>query len=60
VAAWALGVAAYLWIAGSLEPLGLAGVPALGASLPSLAIAAAAHLALSGWIGRLERQPIGR
>jgi putative hydroxymethylpyrimidine transporter CytX len=45
--AWALGVGAYLWIAGRLEPLGLAGLPAIGASLPSLGLAAAAYLAVS-------------
>jgi NCS1 family nucleobase:cation symporter-1 len=43
--AWAVGLAAYLWIAGRLEPLGLAGAPTLGASLPSLALAAAVYLA---------------
>jgi putative hydroxymethylpyrimidine transporter CytX len=45
--AWALGVGAYLWIAGRLGPLGLGGFPAIGASLPSLALAAAAYLAVS-------------
>ena len=34
VLAWALGLVAYLWIAGRLEPFGLAGAPTLGASLP--------------------------
>jgi putative hydroxymethylpyrimidine transporter CytX len=43
--AWLLGVGAYLWIAGRLEPLGLSGIPAIGASLPSLTLAAAAYLA---------------
>jgi hypothetical protein len=43
--AWSLGVGAYLWIAGRLEPLGLPGFPAIGASLPSLGLAAAAYLA---------------
>jgi nucleobase:cation symporter-1, NCS1 family len=42
--AWALGVATYLWIAGRLEPFGLAGLPAIGASLPSLVLAAAVYL----------------
>jgi NCS1 family nucleobase:cation symporter-1 len=46
--AWALGIGAYLWIAGRLEPLGLGGLPAIGASLPSLAIAAITYLAVSG------------
>jgi NCS1 family nucleobase:cation symporter-1 len=44
--AWALGVGAYLWIAGRLEPLGLAGLPAIGASLPSLGLAAGTYLAV--------------
>jgi nucleobase:cation symporter-1, NCS1 family len=43
--AWTLGVATYLWIAGRLESLGLAGHPDLGASLPSLGVAAVAYLA---------------
>jgi NCS1 family nucleobase:cation symporter-1 len=51
VLAWALGTATYLWIAGRLAPLGLAPVPAIGASLPSLAVAAVAYLA----VGRRER-----
>jgi putative hydroxymethylpyrimidine transporter CytX len=45
--AWALGFGAYLWIAGRLEPIGLAGLPDLGASLPSLAVAAMAYLAVT-------------
>ena len=45
--AWALGVGTYLWIAGRLEPLGLAGLPAIGASLPSLGVAAVAYLAVT-------------
>ena len=45
--AWALGTATYLFISGRLEPLGLAGVPAIGASLPSLGLAAGAYLALT-------------
>jgi putative hydroxymethylpyrimidine transporter CytX len=45
--AWALGTATYLWISGRLEPLGLAGMPAVGASLPSLAVAAGAYLAVA-------------
>ncbi len=45
--AWALGVGAYLWIAGRLEPLGLPGVPFVGASLPSLAVAVLAYLAVA-------------
>jgi nucleobase:cation symporter-1, NCS1 family len=46
VGAWALGVVAYLWIAGKLATIGLAGLPATGASLPSLAVAFVAYLAL--------------
>jgi putative hydroxymethylpyrimidine transporter CytX len=45
--AWALGVVAYLWIAGRLEPVGLPGAPAIGASLPSLAVGAAAYLGIA-------------
>ena len=45
--AWALGVATYLWIAGRLAPLGLAGLPAIGASLPSLGVAAVTYLAVT-------------
>jgi NCS1 family nucleobase:cation symporter-1 len=45
--AWAVGILVYLGIAGKLEPLGLAGVPAIGASLPSLAAASLSHLAAS-------------
>jgi nucleobase:cation symporter-1, NCS1 family len=40
ILAWGLGVLAYLWIAGRLAPLGLGGAPTVGASLPSLAVAA--------------------
>jgi putative hydroxymethylpyrimidine transporter CytX len=47
VLAWALGIGLYLWLSGRLEPLGIAGVPAIGASLPSLGVAALAHLALT-------------
>ncbi|HEU5319220.1 MAG TPA: cytosine permease, partial [Methylomirabilota bacterium] len=46
VAAWLAGVVAYHWLAGGLAFLGLPGAPWLGASLPSLAVAAAAHAAL--------------
>ena len=49
--AWALGVGAYLWIAGRLEPLGLPGVPTVGASLPSLAVAVVAYLAVARGAG---------
>jgi nucleobase:cation symporter-1, NCS1 family len=45
--AWVLGTATYLFISGRLEPLGLAGVPAIGASLPSLGLAAGAYLAMT-------------
>jgi putative hydroxymethylpyrimidine transporter CytX len=47
VLAWVLGTVTYLWIAGRLAPLGLAAVPAIGASLPSLAVAAVAYLAVA-------------
>ena len=47
VLAWMLGVGAYLWIAGRLEPLGLAGIPTVGASLPSLGLAAVVYLAVT-------------
>jgi NCS1 family nucleobase:cation symporter-1 len=53
--AWALGVATYLAIAGKLAFVGLPGVPAVGASLPSLLVAGAAHLLLS----RGARRPAG-
>lgn len=43
--AWALGLVAYLWIAGRLEAFGLAGHPDIGASLPSLGLAAGVYLA---------------
>src|SRR5262245_14736277 len=43
---WALGVVLYLWIAGRLEPFGLGGAPAIGASLPSLVLAAVVYLAV--------------
>lgn len=44
IAAWAGGVLVYLWIAGKLAPLGLAGLPEVGASLPSLAAAGLTYL----------------
>jgi NCS1 family nucleobase:cation symporter-1 len=44
--AWSLGVGAYLLIAGRLEPFGLPGLPTVGASLPSLCLAATTYLAL--------------
>jgi NCS1 family nucleobase:cation symporter-1 len=47
VLAWALGLFAYLWIAGRLEPFGLAGAPTLGASLPSLGLAAVVYLGVT-------------
>ena len=47
VLAWMLGVGTYLWIAGRLEPLGLAGIPTVGASLPSLGLAAVVYLAVT-------------
>ena len=47
VLAWALGLLAYLWIAGRLEPFGLAGAPTLGASLPSLGLAAVVYLGVT-------------
>ncbi len=45
--AWVVGLVAYLWIAGRLEPIGFKGLPDLGASLPSLILAAAVYLAVS-------------
>jgi putative hydroxymethylpyrimidine transporter CytX len=45
--AWGLGIATYLWIAGRLAPLGLSGLPTIGASLPSLGVAAVTHLAVT-------------
>ncbi len=50
--AWAIGTVAYLWISGRLDPLGLPGVPAIGASLPSLGLAAGAYLAMMRGAGR--------
>jgi NCS1 family nucleobase:cation symporter-1 len=47
VLAWALGVGVYLWIAGRLAPVGLAGLPAIGASLPSLLVATLAYLTVA-------------
>lgn len=44
--AWAVGVAGYLWIAGKLSWLGLAGLPWLGASVPSFLLAFAVYWAL--------------
>jgi nucleobase:cation symporter-1, NCS1 family len=46
--AWVVGLVAYLWIAGRLEPFGLTGRPELGASLPSLALAGVVYLAVAG------------
>jgi hypothetical protein len=45
--AWALGIVTYLWIAGRLAPLGLSGLPTIGASLPSLGVAAVTYLAVT-------------
>jgi NCS1 family nucleobase:cation symporter-1 len=45
--AWVVGLVAYLWIAGRLEPLGLTGLPPLGASIPSLILAAVVYLVVS-------------
>ena len=57
--AWALGVGAYLWIAGRLEPFGLPGVPAVGASLPSLALAATTYLGVTrGGGGAASARPV--
>ena len=47
VLAWALGLFAYLWIAGRLEPFGLAGAQTFGASLPSLGLAAVIYLGVT-------------
>ena len=46
-AATSLGLFAYLWIAGRLEPFGLAGAPTFGASLPSLGLAAVVYLGVT-------------
>jgi len=54
--AWALGIATYLWLAGRFEFVGLRGVPSVGASLPSLLVAGAAHLALARWLTRSARE----
>jgi NCS1 family nucleobase:cation symporter-1 len=54
--AWGLGVVTYLWIAGKLAGLGLAGVPDVGASLPSLAVAGLLYLALA----RRAPRPLGQ
>jgi NCS1 family nucleobase:cation symporter-1 len=45
--AWLVGLVAYLWIAGRLEPFGLRGLPDLGASLPSLALATLVYLVVA-------------
>jgi NCS1 family nucleobase:cation symporter-1 len=45
--AWLVGLVAYLWIAGRLEPFGLTGLPDLGASLPSLALATLVYLVVA-------------
>jgi len=45
--AWGPGILTYLAIAGNLAVVGLPGLPALGASLPSLLVAGLAYLALS-------------
>jgi putative hydroxymethylpyrimidine transporter CytX len=45
--AWGLGVVGYLWIAGRLAPLGMPGLPAIGASLPSLGLAAVVYLGVT-------------
>ncbi|MBI4609489.1 MAG: cytosine permease [Candidatus Rokubacteria bacterium] len=47
LAAWAVGVIGYLWIAGKLAWLGLAGLPGLGASVPSFLLALGAYWALA-------------
>jgi putative hydroxymethylpyrimidine transporter CytX len=55
VLAWALGVGTYLWIAGRLEPIGLTGLPTIGASLPSLGVAAAVYLAVTRGVAPAPR-----
>ena len=47
VLAWVLGIVVYLGIAGRLAVLGWAGIPSVGASLPSLAVSGGAYLALA-------------
>jgi putative hydroxymethylpyrimidine transporter CytX len=53
LAAWAIGIATYLAISGKLGWLGLAGLPWLGASVPSFLVAFGVH----GGLGRLVRAP---
>jgi putative hydroxymethylpyrimidine transporter CytX len=48
LAAWALGVLTYLAIARKLAVVGLPGLPAVGASLPSLFVAGLAYRLLGG------------
>jgi nucleobase:cation symporter-1, NCS1 family len=55
VLAWALGVGTYLWIAGRFDALGLAGLPTMGASLPSLGVAALTYLAVARGAGPAPR-----
>jgi putative hydroxymethylpyrimidine transporter CytX len=58
VAAWALGVLAYHWVAGNLGVLGLPGAPWMGASIPSFLVAAAAQAALGRRAAPQDR-PVG-
>lgn len=58
IVAWAAGAGAYLWIAGKLEVVGLPGAPAVGASLPSLAVAGLVYLALAGGRPRTDVEPL--
>ncbi len=55
MAAWALGALAYHWLAGNLAAVGLAGAPALGASVPSFLVALAVHAALAAVPALRER-----
>ncbi len=60
LAAWGLGILTYLAIAGNLAGLGLPGLPALGASLPSLFVAGLAYGALAHPLARAaSRAPAG-
>jgi putative hydroxymethylpyrimidine transporter CytX len=51
IGAWLIGAATYYWIAGHFAPLGLAGVPDMGASIPAFIVAIVAHAVLD-WVAR--------
>lgn len=60
LAAWALGVVIYLWIAGKLAWAGLAGLPSVGASIPSLVVSAAVYWALARLAPRAVGAPLAQ